>query len=91
MYLKKKNPRAYLCKQKECQAHGGLPLSDLIGRAYATEGKILRVIGQKLLSVNNVLRRQREETWRRDVTARELGPTMAGTQSVESIYHAVVM
>lgn len=75
IYLKKILTRAYLCKQKECQAHGGSSPSAMIGRGHAKEGGIPGVIGQNLLSVINVGETSKGGDWRCDVTAGRLGPS----------------
>lgn len=75
IYLKKILTRAYLCKQKECQAHGGSSPSAVIGRGHAKEGGIPGVIGQNLLSVINVGETSKGGDWRCDVTAGRLGPS----------------
>lgn len=66
---------AYLCKQKECQAHGGSSPSALIGGGHAKEGGIPGAIGQNMLSVINVGETSKGGDWRCDVTAGRLEPS----------------
>lgn len=66
---------AYLCKQKECQAHGGSSPSALIGGGRAEEGGIPGAIGRDTLSIINVGETSKRGDRRCDVTAGRLEPS----------------